>query len=323
MICPGLHSTCQECSYSIVREARSSPSLEDDFPLSPRLRDLSLAQYMRLLWPYLFMFAVGLLVGLCYPHEWPWAETISRIADALLIAGLLAIAIEIWSTSELIHRVAEDLAGRLAGSGLPVPLQEQISAIVKTELVREDYLKIYRISNPIDGRVNVEVTVSFAVKNYGDRNLKYSPEMSEESFYEPKFLRLEYALQDGNGHTFDENELTQYVKSIPSTFVRSLKGPKELKIPPLKRVKTAVCKVTWRYIITMPEEYSDVTSFGGPTIGATIRIDSLPNGFDFVSSGEGVRHIEGSSTWTFDNAFLRSQHVRVWWRKLPPDRVSL
>jgi hypothetical protein len=64
----------------------------------------------------------------------------------------------------------------------------------------------------------------------------------------------------------------------------------------------------------MPEEYTDITNFGGPTIGATIIVDRKPDGYDVVAGkDENIRHEETSDSWYFDRPFIAGQQVRIWW----------
>jgi hypothetical protein len=55
-----------------------------------------------------------------------------------------------------------------------------------------------------------------------------------------------------------------------------------------------------------------VTSFAGATLGATLVLEKLPPNFEFVAGGE---HANGANTWYYDQSFLVSQHIRVWWFK--------
>ena len=67
----------------------------------------------------------------------------------------------------------------------------------------------------------------------------------------------------------------------------------------------------------MPDEYNDVTNFAGATIGATLRVESLPPELEFVSSGQSVMTDlpNGDKSWHFDRPFVTGQNISVWWFK--------
>src|SRR2546422_10556326 len=94
-----------------------------------------------------------------------------------------------------------------------------------------------------------------------------------------------------------------------------IRRPPRSTLFPYTTLFRSVCKVTWRYKVTMRDEYSDVTSFSAATIGARIVLRDIPSGLDFHCSGESLKHVEGSRTWDFDRPFISDQHVRVWWSK--------
>ncbi len=73
------------------------------------------------------------------------------------------------------------------------------------------------------------------------------------------------------------------------------------------------------YELTMPQEYLDITHFGGATIGVKLELTNHPKGLDFFSAGEGMHHAIGSPFWYFDGPFIVGQHVDLWWfRSKPP-----
>jgi hypothetical protein len=93
---------------------------------------------------------------------------------------------------------------------------------------------------------------------------------------------------------------------------------------PVRAGEKAACQVTWRYGLTVPEQYCDVTDLSEATMGATIQVESLPEELEFVSGGDAsLHHQAGSQSWYFEKAFIAGQHVRAWWfRKKPAMRMG-
>jgi hypothetical protein len=127
-------------------------------------------------------------------------------------------------------------------------------------------------------------------------------------------------------YTFAEEKLASKVESpdgLGITRVRSHALP-AITLKPVRAGEKATCQVTWRYGLTMPEQYSDVTDLSEATMGATIQVESLPDELEFVSGGDSsLHHQAGSQSWYFDKAFIAGQHVRAWWyRKKPAMRAA-
>jgi hypothetical protein len=219
------------------------------------------------------------------------------------------------------QRVADELAGKLAGNGLPKELQKQIGDLTKIGLVRTDYKKTYRFDEPQNGRINISMTISFTVLNYGNREEKYEPYLAEETFYDPQFLYLEYHLNTGQSVAYDQQQLMHCRTVRERTHAIEVRG-KSIVVPRLRDHPDAKCHVVWRYRVTMPEQYSDITSFSIPITGITIELEDLPEDLEFFA-GSDADHIENSRTWTFRRSFINGQHVRAWWFRKGSVSVSL
>lgn len=101
-----------------------------------RFRDLSAGEFLHLTGPLLVVLAVGLALRVFYPSDW-WPQDVAPLlADALIVAGLIGLALKRFATRFLIRRVADELAEKLVGRGLPSELQAHIKKIVETDLVK-------------------------------------------------------------------------------------------------------------------------------------------------------------------------------------------
>jgi hypothetical protein len=277
-----------------------------------RFRDLSASEYWSLVWPFAASLVCGVLLRSAVPVQ-RWyhipPDLISGLGDALVIAGILGLLLELFATRLLVEKVSNDLSERLVGKGLPPELQAHIKRIVDTDIVRDHYVKTYKFT-PIesDERVQVDVTLTYEVRNYSDAITEFQPIYQDEVFYEPKFINLEYGLK-GKPRLKDTTS-----ERDPNTKVLMVKGQKKIKLQPFRRDQTAICEVTMRYRLKMAANYSDVSSFAFATIGATLRVEDLPPDFE-VASGDYSNSTESNRdrSWHFDRPFVTGQHIRVWW----------
>jgi hypothetical protein len=157
----------------------------EEHGMTTRFRDVTVDDGWNLLWPFLLVILAGTILRILAPWVcWPWwlpRDVIVALADGVVVAGVIGMVLELFATRFLIERVASELAEKLVGRGLPSELQSHISDIVKTALVREQYVKVYRISPPdSSGRIQLDVTASFRAKNYSDTPLQYTPIFQDE-----------------------------------------------------------------------------------------------------------------------------------------------
>ena len=304
-------------AISPARENRSAPR---------RFYALSLRDHLRLLLPFLVLGAVGVVTRIEYPYQWPANELVYFVADALIVAMILGVAFDVFSAKLLVERVSDGLAQALVGRGLPIEMQGPVRDIVSTDLVRDHFVKTYAFSTPENGRVQVNVEIRYEIRNYSEAVRDYAPEMTVESFFQPEFRFLEYGIAGRKIHSFSEQNLPAKVETDDDLGVTRV--PRSalplLSLKPVKAGEKAPCQVTWRYSISVPEQYCDVTALDEATLGATLHVETLPEELEFVSGYDASLHHEsGSQSWYFEKAFVAGQHLRAWWfRRKPALRVS-
>jgi hypothetical protein len=302
---------------SPARKSRAAPR---------RFYALSLRDHLRLLLPFLVLGAVGIVTRIEYPYQWPANELVYFVADALIVAMILGIAFDVFSAKLLVERVSDGLAQALVGRGLPVDMQGPVRDIVSTDLVRDHYVKTYAFATPENGRVPVSLEIRYEIRNYSEAVRDYAPEITVESFFQPEFRFLEYGIAGRKIYSFSGENLSSKVESEEALGVTRV--PRSalplLSLKPVKAGEKAPCQVTWRYGITVPEQYCDVTDLDEATLGATLHVETLPEELEFVSGYDASLHHEaGSQSWYFERAFISGQHLRAsWFRRKPSFRVS-
>jgi hypothetical protein len=290
----------------------------------PRYYALSFTDHLRLLLPFLVAGTVGMVARLKYPYWWPANDLVYFLADSFIVAMVLGVALDLFSARLLVERVSDSVAQRLIGRGLPAELQAPIRDVVGTDLVRDHYVKSYAFSPPKDGYVEVYVEVRYEVRNYSEAVRDYAPELSAEVFLQPRFRFLEYGIPGRKIYTFSDDSLTSKVQTVDELNVMQVPGSAlpPISLNPVRSGEKAACKVTWRYGVTLPDEFCDVTNFDEATLGATFQVEA-PEELEFVTGGDASLHHEaGSQSWYFEKAFISGQHVRAWWFRRKPSMRS-
>ena len=308
------------------RAAPAPPAARESRSAARRYYALSLKDHLRLLLPFLLLGAAGVATRLEYPYGWPANELVYFVADALIVAMILGIAFDVFSAKLLVERVSDGLAQALVGRGLPLDMQGPVRDVVSTDLVRDHYVKTYAFSTPENGRVQVNVEVRFEIRNYSEAVRDYAPELTVESFFQPEFRFLEYGIPGRKIYSFSDKNLSSKAQTEDDLGVSRV--PRSslpmLSLKPVKAGEKSPCYVTWRYGITVPEQYCDVTDLDEATLGATLQVETLPEELEFISGYDVTLHHEaGSQSWFFDKAFIAGQHLRAsWFRRKPSLRVS-
>ena len=131
------------------------------------------------------------------------ADLPNELADALIIAGLIGLAIEIWSKQVLIDDVADILSERLVGYRLPRKAQAVIGNLVlKSKIVLRDYCATFQFTlHPSkSGYLMVRMVISYKALNNGMEPTKYPCGMSEELIYKPTLESLRHGSQTYSGN---------------------------------------------------------------------------------------------------------------------------
>ena len=276
-------------------------------------------RFLRLQVPFLGAFAVGFLIRLRYPPSAPFFHESEMLGDAFMIAGIVGLLIEIFSARVLIHEVSDELTDKLVGYGLPEAAQAVIRELVlETRLVRRNFRKTFYIEDLANGHVRLEMTTSFVVVNNGIGAQSYSPMMQDSEMYNPSITRLEY------GSYVHSDSATLIFENLNG--VMTWRGPKKISLKP-SRANLSVeslsvnqkCHVYWSHSAEMPAQYSDVTSFAGITIDPELQIECSESLRAWAeTSTYPCEHRENSNRWTYSQAFIKGQHIRIWWEKTCP-----
>ena len=182
-----------------------------------KLSKLSVLEWLGVTWPFGLMFVTGLGFSV-YRATWPFSKFFDLFAEPLLVAGFVGIAVELVTLQRLIEHVGGDLASKLNAAHLPVKLRQHAQQIVRSDRVQEEHEKSYRLIERADDGIDVVVTLSYRIKNFGATPVAYAPALAEESFHQPIFQHLEYSIVDGEGHAFDESNLQQFVHPTSPRF---------------------------------------------------------------------------------------------------------
>jgi hypothetical protein len=129
-------------------------------------------------------FVVGLFLAFPWKFSWMSAipsfqgllrEVVPKLGDALMIAPLVIVAIEIAASGELLQDFVKDVSHHIIGHLLPPELRDHIKGYLSADFVRPAWFVEYRISEWPDhpGFVAVKILSEYTIENRASGTRRY------------------------------------------------------------------------------------------------------------------------------------------------------
>jgi len=233
-------------------------------------------------------------------------------ADALIIAGLLAVSVDRYIKLRLRDDIARDVFFAAVGIHLPEELKAEILAIGDCKFVRRNLDLTYRISaHPSEGFVTCETEMEFEVENL--------------TGHVQQFAQRVWVSRHTSAELEPDEPIVFIRADIGKTTVHEFRGGEiELEIDDHKRGCAMPVRIpprekahfwsTTRQVL--PHRHEDRFTVLQPTIGVTVRID-CPDGME---SGVTFDHRIGReaeplprNTWRLSAALLPYTSFRMSW----------
>jgi len=232
-------------------------------------------------------------------------------ADAVIIAGLLAVTVDRYVKLRLRDDISRDVFFAALGIHLPDELKDEILAIGDCKLVRRNMSVYYRLKGSReDGFLYCDTETEFEMENLTSHPQSFehhvwvgrAPHGGKDPEYPITFVKAE--AQDSYEYSAGEFELQE--RDHERGWHQSV------KIAPRG---TARFWSTTHQIL--PNRFEDVYLLLQPTVGLKVRVD-CPEGiqpsvtFDHRLREEGEKL--PSNTWKFKAAFLPNSTFRIAWK---------
>lgn len=256
--------------------------------------------------------AVGILL-LYYPPRFA-TEFWYALAHALLVAGLLALTVDIYLKKRTLKEVANDVSKFLVGYSLPAEVRDSIQDLMHETLIRRNSLLRIELV-PLDNEakeVKLKIEVSDEVENISSKGQIYIDEVSYEKHDKQTVTEMRCDSEDPKAQYCISGEKLVIVDNKDEPGVKCVRG-KKIKLPGYSQKSGSKYQFRAKWEIILHENYSDVMSFAHPTINATVEVNCPPN-FKFTLSPQADS--ENANRWEFHRLFLPDQHIRYRWERI-------
>jgi len=260
----------------------------------------------------LVLLAVVMVVGgVLFSQPWPLQyhhDLINRLGEALIIASILGFSVDLYSKNRLLHEVSRDVFVHIFGHALPEKLRDRINQLVRIDLVRTDCEIRYTITPLEAGRVQLTCEHAWNLDNYSSVSLDHKSIVALEKRDKPVLIEFRCDTPDAKASFCYTKEPAQNFGDVEiDDGIEELRATKTIAIQP--RTAGVKYRVSSKCTYEFPENGTEVFSFGGPTIEATIIVNPAA-GF----SVSVVPETENTANrWYYRKAFLSGEHLRVRW----------
>lgn len=255
-------------------------------------------------------FVLGcILFGEVPPHVNP--EFSHSLADALVIAAMLAVTVDGWVKKRLVGEVTKDVSKFLVGYRLPREVQDRIRTLMQTAWVRRDFDLRIRLSQVESEEVELDCSVSNRVQNITTEKLDYT-----DSLIFARFERFSISeMRCVNQHGADVYRIgPDRITPQDEDGGQLRHSGRKVKIPPVAETEGDM-RFSVRYRVNHPPSSSEQVTFNQPTIGATIELTDCPDGFIFhlIPAPDHTAH----HRWTYNRLFWPGEQITIQWEKQP------
>lgn len=234
------------------------------------------------------------------------------LADALIIASVLAFTVDVYLKERVLREVSSDVSKYLVGYRLPEEVQNRIRSLLQTRWIRRNCSVRLRLSEiPAKaGYVKIEMVVSKDLENITTEVESFQDKYMYEKHLPEKILEMRCDSADvsaqyqivGAGLATDKDDEPGVMQAVG----------REVKIPPVHQALGRYYRFTVRYEAEYPDKYSDILSFDLPTIGVVFEAE-CPPGFRVSATPPDV---STPNRWEYQKLFLPGEHIRYRWERV-------
>lgn len=228
-------------------------------------------------------FGVGLFLATSPWETWVPRQThqvlssllthvLPRIGDALMIAPLLAVAVEVAAAQELLKKFALDVSHHIVGRLLPPELREHILGYLTTNFVRRRWFIEYRIEEwpKHPGFIQLRSLTEYELENRSGCTKEYPFMYQLEESYSPEVgvARICHACASLDGRPLVEHREEELKKLLKHT-TPLINFCELVPIPPQPH---GLYRFTAESVECLPDAFESAFVASIPVLETTVRI---------------------------------------------------
>jgi hypothetical protein len=281
--------------------------------VSPRLMQ-------RVILGLLAFLSFAIVVILRWQFEGPFVEALSAAFEALLIAAILALTVDPFLKREFFREASADIFLFWLGYSLPHQINDFLHSFVsETKLLRRDCVLCWTVEEQPNGRVRLELDVSYVFQNVTNRWQSYDQEARVfDSSPEEQSEVLEMRCIAPSFPELDYQWGPRDFQSKPDGY---LAGP-NLSIPPQRfldgKAKAGATSnqiiFGMKYASLSGRHGSDIWRTQAPTMNLSV-ICKPTNKFVFSTDLQNAKRT-GDGSWEVNDILMKGHGFSVYWKPM-------
>jgi hypothetical protein len=303
------------------------------FMLAPEAKGLCLRDVPWLYEPLSKILAPE-ATSLCLPDvAWPY-ELLSKFGDAMVIAAILAFAVDSYVKRSLVSEVAKEAIDFAVGYELPPEVKRHlVDDILRLPCVRRKLVFHYKFHEMLPGApehpdryFRVICSASYVIVNLTDRPISFEVRSAVQKSHLPglppnELCRLHVEGPNAAGLPpinidLKGDALYKKVDNTPGPYVTA---SQEAKIRPGENgaLKVETERITYHRL----EDSIFLDLLQPPSLGLDLKV-TAPAGFAFEASfgaagDPSPGHRDGSWSWNVPGVHLPGSHLYMTWHRVP------
>ncbi len=256
-------------------------------------------------WFRIWMLAILLVItGGLIMRYLPECRVANKAADALVIAGVLALGVDPLLKRALLAEASKGIFIHLLGFEHRPEVKEKIKEIVfETKLIRKYADFRCNVEEKDGGGFTITVEYDTEIVNPTHVPVEYKPWLDFDMAHNPEVLQMSLTSSDGK---YSWNDVPKPKETEPGVI--AFEGKKFLIAPETNGI-TYLTHVIFKIRTGLGYEQFH---FGKPTLKATLRV-ALPEGYEASMSPPATSTNE--NFWQFDTIQMPGDHVTLRWRR--------
>jgi hypothetical protein len=256
-------------------------------------------------WFRIWMLAIlMILVAIAGMHWLSWSHLAASVCEALLIAGILTLAVDPLVKRDLLREASQGIFVHLLGFEHHPQVKDKLKDIVYgTKILRTKLHNTMTVEEE-DGGFLVTIDYDSEIINATNLPVNYEPAIDWDMAHRPEMLRMSFTSSDGKVKWTEKNVPLDEIE--PGVQKAS---PHRVSLQPNER-GGVVYKGSGTFRVFTKHAYL-ITYTGIPTLITSTRV-ILPDGYEASAT---KADIQNEDYWEWNGIRMPGYHTTIRWRK--------
>lgn len=223
-----------------------------------------------------------------------------RLSEALLIAGVLSLSVDIHLKRKLQEDAARDIFHHLLGINLPIELRTKLQEFVSENAVYRKNVSVVADATQIAGGVELKITINATI--VAAKYARYCQSLDAEEPLEARILYASLRSPTKSLYAHSVNDITMHTTDEP--MVLEWKGKKQI----LSRDDELTSYI--QYVVKGKLKDFYVIFFGTSVIYPTVRV-TASDGLEIFASNADQKN---GNEYVYKKVFLKGDHIQIRWK---------